>query len=239
MKINGTLIGKLTAHTEDSRALLNRTLHIYATKTTLKVYLFNSSCIGWYRDCNVIYNATIKFYSIKKVVITEVINNIMQKFNLEFSGYFQFEDENYKYVNGEQVFEVDCGYWTKDKFGIVTYHGEQTDNGMVYKNLKAWELCNGVIYIGEYQLNDLNNGEVDPNHLWTRDTWFNWVKDYIKSMYNENEEFENIIKCDEFIESLALDCLENADWQDLSTLLNDYEYNEDWVMTNWEDWKNK
>ena len=48
-----------------------------------------------------------------------------------------------------------------------------------------------------------------------------------------------MIADDKFIEMLAYDILCNADWQDLSTLLDDYEYNGDWIIDNWEDWKSR
>ena len=51
--------------------------------------------------------------------------------------------------------------------------------------------------------------------------------------------FAEMIADDNFIEMLAYDILYNADWQDLSTLLDDYDNNGDWIIDNWEDWKSR
>jgi hypothetical protein len=127
----------------------------------------------------------------------------------------------------------------KDIEGKVCYHGEYGENGEYYKDLNAWNTNKGVIYISEGDLDDLANEMDDDTNLWTRESWVAWVKEHITINYQDEDCYQEMIECTEFIESLAYDCLCNADWQDLSTLLNDYDYNDDWVMTNWEEWKNK
>jgi hypothetical protein len=73
--------------------------------------------------------------------------------------------------------------------------------------------------------------------LWTREDWVKYVKAYITDYYKGEDYFDDIIECDEFIEHLAYDIFDNADWQELTTLLNEYDYNCDWVFDNWECWK--
>lgn len=238
MRINGKLIGKLYAHTSENSALIDRILEIYETKNKMKFYLFNSSIKGWHNEHQIINKVIIDKYTINKVLIPTCICEIMKKFNLDFSGNFTNEDEDYVFTNGMQIHSETIGYWSKDKFGKITYQGDFSDNGFHYKNLKAWELCNGVIYIGEYQLQDVQDGTESIENLWTRDSWIQWVKDTIKEKYSNEKDINEIIKSDDFIEKLAYDCLINADWQDLSTLFDDYDNNDDWVLSTWEEYKN-
>ena len=131
----------------------------------------------------------------------------------------------------QNVFCATCGSCLKTNSGEKKYYGGYTDNGECYKDLSAWESGEGVIYISEYQLKDLEEGIVEENELWTKQTWFDWVKDEVTSyLYTE----ENI--SDDFIEYIALDILELADWQDLTTLFNEFEQT-DWLEHNYMEWK--
>ena len=128
------------------------------------------------------------------------------------------------------MIEKTCGFQLETEYGI-TYIGGTTDNGECYKDLSAWEKREGVIYISEYQLKDLEEGIVEENELWTKETWVEWVKDEVSAyLYTE----ENISK--DFIEYIALDVLELADWQDLTTLFYDLTQTE-WLEYNYLDWK--
>ena len=80
-------------------------------------------------------------------------------------------------------------------------------------------------------------GKINVSDLWTKQSWIEWVKNTIKERYQDEEDINDIIECNKFIETLAYDVLQNAEWQDLSTLFNDYDYNDDWVLDNWEEWK--
>ena len=139
----------------------------------------------------------------------------------------------------ENVFLWNNGQFPK----IVTkYIGGETDNGVCYKDLSAWESGRGLIYISEYNLQDINDKTDDIDILelsWDKESWVSWVKSEIAYKYSDLECINEMVNCKEFIESLAYDCLCNADWQDLSTLLEEYDYNDDWVLDNWNEWKNK
>ena len=113
--------------------------------------------------------------------------------------------------------KVDCGYRIEDN-GTIEYIGGQTDNGICYKDISAWENGNGIIYISEYELEDLENG-INHTDLWTRDTWLAWVEEHLKGndLYYKNG-------CAEFIASIVL---EDCDWQCLSTLLEEIDIEED------------
>ena len=235
MRINGTLIGKLGGHTAKNPALVDRFIEIYKTKTKLKFYLFNSSVMHWHNSCQVLQIVDVKIDKDVNEMITAYINMFMRINNIRFHDTFTYEGVTHHYRNGIKVYEADNGTMLTDVDGKVWYHGDVGGNGEYYKDLNAWRTGKGVIYIGEYELEDLKN-EVTCT-LWTRDNWLNWVTYQIECNYSEHEEFNAIIACDEFIEMLAYDCLQNADWQDLSTLFNDYDYNNDWVLDNWNEYK--
>lgn len=59
--------------------------------------------------------------------------------------------------------EKDCGYLLKDRNGITYYHGGSTDNGVVYKDCEAFNTGEGICYISEFGLEDLEEklGELD------------------------------------------------------------------------------
>ena len=132
--------------------------------------------------------------------------------------------------------EVECGKyaWVNSKLVV---EGDSTDNGWCFKDYSAWKNNKGVIYIGEYQLSDYMQGNCDIDDLWTRESWIKWVADEIARKYADEEDIADILACEEFISGIAYDCFEWADWCDLSTMLDDFECNDDWVLTNWEEWK--
>ena len=239
MRINGKLIGRLGGHTEDSPALVNRFVEIYATKTKLKFYLFNSGVLHWHNPSRVLQIVDVKLNKDVRELISEYVNMLMRINNIRFNDTFTYEGVKYHYDNGVEVYEADNGTMLKDIEGKVCYHGEYGENGLYYKDLNAWNTNKGVIYISEGDLDDIANEMGDDTNLWTKESWVAWVKEHITINYQDEDCYQEMIECTEFIESLAYDCLYNADWQDLSTLLNDYDYNDDWVMTNWEEWKNK
>lgn len=111
---------------------------------------------------------------------------------------------------------VDCGYRIEDNNNIQ-YFGGQTDNGICYKDMGAWG-NGGVIYISEYELEDLENG-IKHNDLWTKQSWLEWVENHLKGngLYYQNGCAEHI----------ALIVLQECDWQCLSTLLEEIDIEED------------
>ena len=128
--------------------------------------------------------------------------------------------------------------WTDTFPKVYTkYVGGQTENGVCYKDLDAWERggYDDVIYISEYNLEE----PIHNNYgRWTKPALLAHIRTHIEDYYKEEDFFDEMIADDKFIEMLAYDILCNADWQDLSTLLDDYDNNGDWIIDNWEDWKN-
>ena len=140
--------------------------------------------------------------------------------------------------------EVTFGHRIEDYFSwengfpkvYTKYVGGQTDNGVCYKDLAAWVRggYDDVIYISEGNLEE----PIHNNYgRWTKPSLLAYIRTHIEDYYKEEDFFDEMIGDDKFIEMLAYDILCNADWQDLSTLLDDYDNNNDWIVDNWEDWK--
>lgn len=92
--------------------------------------------------------------------------------------------------------------------------GEATDNGICYKDLDAWYVGNpdeDIIYIGEYELE-----HIVPRECWTKTSWLFWVKETVKDIIPDitNEELEYI----------AYNVLLICDWQELSTELESWNW---------------
>lgn len=134
--------------------------------------------------------------------------------------------------------EVECGKYAIDN-GKLIIEGDSTDNGWCFKNYAAWKHNEGVIYIGEYQLMDYENGDCQECELWTRESWIEWVRNEIADKYSDYGGINEILACDDFISGIAYDCFEWCDWQDLTTMFYEFDYNDDWLLDNWIEWKNR
>lgn len=126
--------------------------------------------------------------------------------------------------------DVTIGQIVFDDFEILGYELDQSDNGMCYKDISAWDKGEGIIYIPESE--GINYGgfipedEVDCICAWTKDTWLEYVKEVVE--HHNYEEIATLSAEDKelLIEWVAENCLYECDWQELSTGL------EGW---NWED----
>lgn len=102
--------------------------------------------------------------------------------------------------------------------GVKHYVGGMNQEGECFKDLNAWETGQGVIFIGEYQLADLEGED-----LWTRDSWLDWVRQELAPDYNDEQ----------FIQYVAKQVLEACDWTDLSTELDECLEDIDEI---WDEW---
>lgn len=125
-------------------------------------------------------------------------------------------DENFFKCECDDILIVEAtiGYRTIDTSGKVEYHGGQTDNGVCYKDLNAWKTGKGIVYIGEYGL------DTKPQDAWSRDT----ILSFLRRELHEH----GVQAKDTDLEDIAEDLLDNAEWQDLSTLWNEWIYNADY-----------
>lgn len=114
--------------------------------------------------------------------------------------------------------DVTIGYKEINTEKEIKYFGGETNNGMCYKDLDAWKNKKGVIYIPEYGLTD--NGKVDIDDCWYSKEWFNFVKETIENydIYDEN-----------FSKHMAEIILQECDWQDLSTKLQELDIEEEYA----------
>ena len=139
----------------------------------------------------------------------------------------------------EKKIEVTIGFKTINENGVETYFGDYTNNGFCYKNIDAFKNGLGVIYIGEYDFQS-EICESTNAMLWYRNNWIKYVKEaclnYLEDKINEIQE------CDfmPFIEFCALQILDECDWQDLTTLLDEkLIYSNDWFNMMLEDFFDK
>ena len=116
--------------------------------------------------------------------------------------------------------EVTCGYREELENGEIRYYGGSTFNGECYKDMNAFEKGDGVIYIGEYSLQDLEQGNEDAI-LWTKDMLLNEARETLEREYPEE-----MASSEKFVEFLAAIVLETCDWQDLSTYLYELTYDD-------------
>lgn len=253
MRIYGKLIGTLNGHTEDSPNLVNRVMEVYETKTKFKFVLFNSSNFNWRTQNNVLSSTECSKNEITDIVefLNKGIKSVMNLFDIAFDGKILFQDNEIKYSKGMEIHSADCGWMGIDKNNNVTYYGGFSSDGKYYKNYSSWENNNGVIYISENQLEDIEidynvYGKINEYNLWTKYSWVNWIKDYIYDNYEgcyetyddiTEDEYKELINDEEFFEYIGYLCLKNCEWQDLSTYFIENENCEPWVLLVWDEYK--
>ena len=106
--------------------------------------------------------------------------------------------------------EVTIGYRIEDNFSWengsprvgTKYVGGQTENGVCYKDLDAWERggYDDVIYISEYNLE-----EPIHNHYgrWTKPSLLAHIRTHIEDYYKEESFFDEMIADDSDLEVVA------------------------------------
>ena len=124
--------------------------------------------------------------------------------------------------------DVTIGQIVFDDFEILGYELDQSDNGMCYKDLSAWVKGEGIIYIAE--CNGINYGgfisvdDVEENVCWTKDTWLEYVKEVVDYYNDDNYAVLSAEEQAKVIEYIAYNCLCECDWQDLSTELDSWSW---------------
>lgn len=121
----------------------------------------------------------------------------------------------------EKIIECAIGHIEVTDEGEFIYYGGQTDNGTCFKDYKAWEEGRGIIYISEYQLQDIENGMDDAS--WTRELLEQEVSYELEAHGYPEEMWNN----KSFVSALAYYVLMICDWQDLSTYLEEMTYGND------------
>lgn len=106
MKINGNFIGSISGHSQANSALVDRFVEIYATKTKLKFYLFNSSIMYWHKKTQV-----IRIFELKtdKVTLSNITIGLAELTNVNgiiLNGYFRYKNFEISYRNGQNQSKV-------------------------------------------------------------------------------------------------------------------------------------
>lgn len=114
------------------------------------------------------------------------------------------------------------------KNGKLYYCGELTSEGIVYKDLDAWENKdnNKPIYISEAQLEEYEDWMISEEDLrkdvfWTRESWIDWIFNDLPTPF----------KTRAFAEYIAEGILYEAEWADLSTYFN--QWSDEDIAENW------
>lgn len=84
MRFYGNLIANIGGHTKNSPALIDRMVVVYATKTKVKIYLFDSSYMYWQKKCHLIDMVEIAINGSIDDIITEQVENFSKKYEIKF-----------------------------------------------------------------------------------------------------------------------------------------------------------
>ena len=88
MRFYGNLIANIGGHTKNSLALVNRMVVVYATKTKVKMYLFDASYMYWQKKCHLIDMVEIAINKRPiKDIVTEQINNFARENEIKFENF--------------------------------------------------------------------------------------------------------------------------------------------------------
>lgn len=109
--------------------------------------------------------------------------------------------------------DVTCGYREEYPNGDIYYYGGETEQGVVYKDMDAWASGEGVCYINE----------LDFNEDWCYKNYQGNTRDEIIA-----DMAEYLPSCDvKFIEQCAEYVLQTCDWECLTTMMIDVDWDED------------
>ena len=84
MRFYGNLIANIGGHTKNSPALINRMVVVYATKTKVKMYLFDSSYMYWQKKCHLIDMVEVAINGSIDDIIEEQLEKISTKHEIKF-----------------------------------------------------------------------------------------------------------------------------------------------------------
>lgn len=116
---------------------------------------------------------------------------------------------------------VDVGFKVAEKGKPTRYFGDETDNGVCYKDVEAFKDGSDICYIPEGEL--LENWEADlniPDLGYRREDILNLVRDYLKA--------EDIPTDEGFVEYIAEHALDVVDWQGIGIYLEEVDLYETW-----------
>lgn len=84
MRFYGNFIAQVGGHTKTSPNLIDRMVVVYATKTKVKMYLFDSSYMYWQKKCHLIDMVEIAINGSIDDIIAEQLEKISTKYEIKF-----------------------------------------------------------------------------------------------------------------------------------------------------------
>jgi hypothetical protein len=84
MRFYGNLITNIGGHTKNSPVVVNRKVVVYATKTKVKMYLFDSSYMYWQKKCHLIDMVEIAINGSIDDIIAEQLEKFSTKYEIKF-----------------------------------------------------------------------------------------------------------------------------------------------------------
>lgn len=131
--------------------------------------------------------------------------------------------------------EKDYGHLVKENGEVYNYEGGHTDDGFVYKDYEAFKTGNGICYISEYGLEDLdekltdlearykNSGMTDEEYRNERAEILEHCGETRQSIIDQIRDAfgDNYMLTDEQIECFAGDVFGLANWAYIATYLTE------------------
>ena len=117
--------------------------------------------------------------------------------------------------------DVTIGYKVVEDGKPTRYFGDQTDNGVCYKDMEAFKDNSDICYIAESEL----DGEDWSAEF---DSYKGYTREEILSITKEHIEDEGICPNEGFVEYIAEHALDVVDWQSIGTYLNEVDLYETW-----------
>lgn len=84
MRFYGNLIANIGGHSKNSPTLINRMVVAYATKTKVRMYLFDSSYMYWQKKCHLIDMVEVAINGSIDDIIAEQLEKISTKYEIKF-----------------------------------------------------------------------------------------------------------------------------------------------------------
>ena len=120
---------------------------------------------------------------------------------------------------------VDIGFKEVIEGQPTRYWGDQTENGVCYKDMAAFKDNSDICYIPEYEIQEDDwSAEFNSEVGYTRNEILGIAREYISE--------EEIPFTEDFVEYIAECALQEVDWQGIGTYLGELD-----IYETWEYWK--
>lgn len=117
--------------------------------------------------------------------------------------------------------DVTIGYKIVEEDKPTRYYGDQTENGVCYKDLEAFKDNSDICYISECELKGEGwSAEFNSEIGYTKYEILQITREYISE--------EEIPFTEDFVEYIAEHALQVVDWQSIGTYLSELDFYETW-----------